>query len=451
MIITNQLEYDNLIQYITTEQNIILIPIFENTTLHYNKNNLLLTYIGILDLNWNIKKEYIININHYDLEFRINDLEFLQNKNLYVINKKQVLTHIPTSNKIYDINLLSYLFNVNFIELKYSEFVDFNLQTNHKLYYLITPIVLHVKYLQLLSTQLQLILNVYNNELNNKTYILYNEEIIPTLYYIESSGLYINTELFLQQYNSKIKKHLISNEDNILYSEYNLYTSTGRPSNKYGSINFSALSKKDNTREMFISRYKNEGQLIELDYSAYHLTILCNLLDYKFPTINKNMHEYLGKQYFNTDILTTEQYKQTKELNFKYLYGKIPTEYLEIPFFKLVNEFTNQLYLYFLKHGYIISPITKRKLILSKKYNSTKVLNYFLQLLETEITILNIQKLIEFIQEKQINIVLYTYDSILLDIHSSELLYINKMKSILEDNHKYNITIKSGDNYLNIH
>ena len=36
------------------------------------------------------------------------------------------------------------------------------------------------------------------------------------------------------------------------YTEYNLYTSTGRPSNKFGGVNFAALNKEDGSRNSFV-------------------------------------------------------------------------------------------------------------------------------------------------------------------------------------------------------
>ena len=55
----------------------------------------------------------------------------------------------------------------------------------------------------------------------------------------------------------------------LVFSEYNLYTSTGRPSNRYGGVNFPALKKEDGTRESFTSRYE-KGSLVSYDYD--HIT-----------------------------------------------------------------------------------------------------------------------------------------------------------------------------------
>ncbi len=81
----------------------------------------------------------------------------------------------------------------------------------------------------------------------------YNNEILDNLSFIEKNGL-ITTE-------GKV------------FSEYNLYTSTGRPSNRFGGINFAALNKKDGSRKKFISRFKN-GVLVEMDFDAYHLRLI---------------------------------------------------------------------------------------------------------------------------------------------------------------------------------
>ena len=79
----------------------------------------------------------------------------------------------------------------------------------------------------------------------------YNNDVIPNLYNIEKNGL--------------------QTTDGMVYSEYNPYTATGRPSNRFGGINFAALNKKDGSRKKFISRYGKDGMLIEMDYDAYHL------------------------------------------------------------------------------------------------------------------------------------------------------------------------------------
>ena len=106
---------------------------------------------------------------------------------------------------------------------------------------------------------------------------------------------------------SKIEGNGIQTTKGMVYSEYNHYTSTGRPSNRFGGTNFAALNKKDGSRKQFISRFKN-GVLVEFDYDAYHPRLIGEKVGYKFP--NGSGHEHLAKTY-------GLNYKDGKALTFK--------------------------------------------------------------------------------------------------------------------------------------
>ena len=101
-----------------------------------------------------------------------------------------------------------------------------------------------------------------------------------------------------------------------LYNHYNLYTSTGRPSNKHGGVNYAALNKEDGSRESFVSRFE-QGMLLEFDYDAYHVRLIADIIDYNLP--NGSIHEYFGKQYFGNDKLTKDQYEESKKITFRLL------------------------------------------------------------------------------------------------------------------------------------
>ena len=63
-----------------------------------------------------------------------------------------------------------------------------------------------------------------------------------------------------------------------VYSFYNLYTLTGRPSNRFGGINFAAIPK--DKRYQFIP---NQNQyLINIDFRAYHVYLIAFLIGYSF-------------------------------------------------------------------------------------------------------------------------------------------------------------------------
>jgi len=64
-------------------------------------------------------------------------------------------------------------------------------------------------------------------------------------------------EIFLDRFMiptlAEIERNGIYTTEGMVYSDYNIHTSTGRPSNSFGGINFAALNKNDGTRKKFIS------------------------------------------------------------------------------------------------------------------------------------------------------------------------------------------------------
>ena len=103
--------------------------------------------------------------------------------------------------------------------------------------------------------------------MNFESYEKYNEEAILSFHSIDKKGIRVSGI-----WDKKLKKH-ISND--MLYSDYSLYTSTGRPSNNFGGVNFVAL---DNDKRKYVVP-KND-MLIEFDYDAFHVRLIANLIDY---------------------------------------------------------------------------------------------------------------------------------------------------------------------------
>src|SRR6185312_1103544 len=93
---------------------------------------------------------------------------------------------------------------------------------------------------------------------NSRNFLLHNNVVIPTLYFLEKDGLEIDSNKIKEYFGERSVKYINNNK---LYSKYNPYTITGRVSNSYGGINFSALNKHSGEREAFISRFDN-GRLI---------------------------------------------------------------------------------------------------------------------------------------------------------------------------------------------
>jgi hypothetical protein len=255
----------------------------------------------------------------------------------------------------------------------------------------------------------------------------YDQTILEVLYEIEKNGLY-------------------TTDDKMVYSEYNPYTLTGRPSNRFGGMNFAALNKKDGSRKQFISRHKH-GVLVEFDFDAYHPRLIGDMIDYKFP--KGSAHNHLAKTY-------GLGYDEGKQLTFKYLYGGITTEMKQNPFFGRVDEFIKGLWSTWKSSKSIQSDIYNREIYKEnlQDMNPNKLFNYMIQLSETEHNIRIVKELIPTIEngEYSSRLVLYNYDAFLFDfdVKGDGLGYLKKVKDVLEQNGKYPTKVSMGDNYHNM-
>jgi hypothetical protein len=183
-----------------------------------------------------------------------------------------------------------------------------------------------------------------------------------------------------------------------------------------------------------------------MDFDAYHVRLIARLIGYALPT--GSVHEYFGKFYFDTDTLTTEQYEQSKQITFRLLYGGIDREFLSIPFFQQVNDFIYDLWRTWKAKGAVKTPILQRRIGADSIKNMTanKLFNYYLQATETEVSVQKLQRVQQILQSYQSCIILYTYDSIVIDIELSEIKIIREIQYLLE-NGNFPIKIKYGTTY----
>ena len=253
---------------------------------------------------------------------------------------------------------------------------------------------------------------------------------------IESNGLQVTEDFRMPD--------LIT--DGFVYSQYNYHTVTGRPSNAYRGFNFAAMNKEDGTRSAFCSRFPN-GALVEMDFDSYHVRLIARIIGYKLPTTS--IHDYLGQYYFGASELTDEQRNESKSITFRLLYGGIDSEFLTIPFFREVNDYVYKLWAKWKASGCIETPITRRKICKDVVQNMTanKLFNYYLQAVETEVSVQKLKRLQTYLQDFASCIILYTYDSILIDVEYSEATRIlPEIKQLLEDG-DFPVKVKVGNIY----
>jgi len=261
----------------------------------------------------------------------------------------------------------------------------------------------------------------------------YMNDAIKAFTSIEKNGIKVSDDI-CDIFDIRVKKHISNGK---LYSQYNLWTTTGRPSNSFGSVNFAALPPEK--RKGFVAE---NDYLVEFDFDAYHLRLIADLVGYH-TFGEESVHEHLAKWYECS-------YEESKQKTFRLLYGGIDKETREkVPFFDLTHNYINKKWNEINTHNLVSTDIYRRKLLF-KNYedlNRNKVFNYLIQALETESNIKKILKVQDYLYNKKTKLVLYGYDSFLFDFSQQDgVETLKDIKSILEEG-KHFTKSKMGLNY----
>jgi len=380
---------------------------------HRVLNRLSLLYIYIIET----KKEYIIPVNHSEKIYNIDSLKFLNNDKLTYTYSNGIKNSI-------NIDALHYMTNLCNIDK------DSLLTSAHKYFYNrywkldnvndIIPVLKHQEYCSKIR---DIVLDIKENK-SMQGFDEYNNLTIPVFRDIENQGIATNS--------------------GIEFTKYNLWTKTGRPSNSFNGINYAALNKEDGSREKYVSRF-DKGKLVEFDFDAYHIRLIGKMINYELP--ETSIHTYLGRHYFGKDIITKDEYEESKSITFKILYGGIPKEFENITFFWEVKRYIFNLWDIYKRKGYIETPKYKRKvfadILKDKELKPQTLFNYIIQAYETEQNIEIIKSLQKELEGYQSKIILYTYDALLFDIHPNETHLLKTIK----DKMVFPVKCKTGHNY----
>lgn len=383
----------------------------------------------------NDPKGYVLCIDHHE-SLGINQedvIEFLENNTdrLFVMNKKDSMYYFPKHEKLYDLGFIVG------DEFQPNECINFYYRKHESLSILntIIPLSKHYEDNDLIFNKVSKIIKKY--DFSNPQYQHNNFEATKAFFSIESNGVKIDKEKYLEYY-----KDVSFPEFNIckgrIFGRYNLYTTTGRPSNAFNNINFAALNKTNGIRSTFIH---SNDILVEFDFSAYHPRIITDLIDYKFDP-NSNVYEQLAKEMFNTKTLTPEQISNCKELTFKQLYGGVYEQYHHVEFFNQIETFTNNCWTQMEQEGYFTT--TNRILKKDEVEKPSTLFNYIIQSYETSNNVRIINEVNNYLKDKKTKIVMYTYDAFLFDFSSEDGL------SVLREIEKmmvHPVTIKKGKTY----
>ena len=413
MIIENKKQLKEFIKSYKSEDSII-IPIPCDNNKHSANTKLSLLYVQLLSGN-----EFILPFNHSEtINIELPNLESSTKK--YTYDRKD-LNNFLTLDNVIDVNLMHYMgtnlpLDIEYIDTNAHNFFNMRYYKKENINTII-PVLKHLEYCRKISQLLKDTIEKYNQSVN----MSYNDEVLDNLTYIESNGLQTTTEL--------------------VYSEYNVYTSTGRPSNRFGGTNFAALNKKDGSRKPYVSRFKN-GVLVEMDFDAYHLRLIADKVGYDFPkgSVHKHMSKFYGVDY-----------EEAKRLSFQYLYGHLPQDVVQMnPYFSKVYDYINDLWKEYNSKEFIVSDIYSRRIYKKNlsDMNANKLFNYTIQLMETENNMRALTKLIPEIKDYKSKLILYSYDSFLLDFNMEDgLNYLKKVKKILEQDGKFPVKVSWGLNY----
>jgi len=274
---------------------------------------------------------------------------------------------------------------------------------------------------------------------NRKSWYRIYSDSIKELGRLEGAGVKVEEEKFIDRFSFSPKNIY----EGRVYTKYNPYTTTGRPSNRHLNVNYSALNKSDGSRECFVSRFDG-GTLLQFDYESYHIRLIAKIVGYEFPK-GETAHQHLANLY-GTD------YETAKALTFKYLYGGLDSLAREIPFFQIVDKYIKEVYQKFVISGVLKTPLYGREIHFTKIEGGTeqKVFNYLLQALETEVNYKKMSDILTQMSGMKSKLILYTYDAFLIDAHPMERGEILKLLPTIMEKGGFPVRIDEGINYNNL-
>jgi hypothetical protein len=264
-------------------------------------------------------------------------------------------------------------------------------------------------------------------------------KVVDAYFYVENNRVGVK-DCFFDEFTVHNKKH--SYIDGGVYTHYNMYNQTGRPTNTFNGVNFLAIPKEDHYRTCIIPK---TDYLVEYDFDGYHIRLIANELGVELP--KTSIHEYLGKQYFQKPELTEEEYKQSKTITFRQLYGGVMEEYRHIELFYKMESMIDALWRQYNSNKVLRLP-TGTSLFYEESMTPYKVFNYYVQNLETKNNSEKIIAIRDLLVGRSTELVLITYDAFLFDFKVSdgkELLC--SIKDILESG-GFPVKHKYGKDYI---
>jgi hypothetical protein len=396
-----------------------------NNNYHPALTELSLVYVRPLDS----KKGYVLCLNHNESLSLSKDEVFnwLDTLNkIWVLDKKQTLHWYNNSDKLFDVNFLEpvdikSLDNacISYYYSKHNALPNVNC---------LIPISKHYEMCETLFNMVLPIIKQYS--LANEAFSFQNFRTADIFYHIEKNGIKVDKNCFIEYYNGRLTNPQFNLSRSKIYTQYNLNTTTSRPSNTFNSINFAALNKDNSERMCY--RPEND-KFIELDFQGYHPRLIGELVGFKFPK-DKNTYDVLG------EVLDVDR-QAAKELTFKQLYGGVWSEYQNKPFFKDVVRYTDDMWD---TYQYGKRLVTENKIFIpDAEMTKSKLFNYIIQSKETSTNVQILELVLSWLEGKKTKLVLYTYDAFLFDYSNEDKGLIQEIINMVG----YPVNVKQGKTY----
>jgi hypothetical protein len=401
--------------------------------------------------NLSTGRTYYYSFEHPDSLPDVTNGDFLEtliccSNRKWAIDQK-AFTQLVDLPNIYDLNLAEYLENNTTIDpTEYdtpSHFLVRKHSVGHGRVNLSIPLMKHLEAFNELADDVKKVVKNYEPD---TPFIRFNDLIIRTLGEIEKQGIFVDREKFQKHFETDV------GPPGITHSQYNVYTSTGRPSNRFGGINYAALNQTNGSRSCFCSRYGEDGRIVVIDYTAFHPRIIARLTNYNLPTTT-DFNEYMAKLYFHKKEVDETDISNAKQLTFRQLYGGVEDKYAHIKYLANLKTFINEQWEFFQKNGHVVTPFFKRKITTHhiQDPNPNKVFNYILQATEGEIAIPKIQAVQAYLVMKKTKAILYTYDAVLYDFHKDDgMETLNNIRNIMSFDGTFPMKTYVGNSYQDV-
>ena len=393
----------------------VCIPITSNPNKHPSSVSIIGMYFLFTD-----NEEQYINFTHpdeIDSDISLNEMH-LHPKSL-VFNKKLLVYNGFNAG----IDLNSYLHYYTSDSINPKEFYPKGMEILANKFYKIEDlgnVIPLSKQLEWARKIAKYVMTIYNKNSIDQSCIDYCNDYITVFHEIEKNDILVGDE---------IKKQ-----------NYMWYTATGRPSNAWDGFNFSAMNKKDGSRDKIRSRFEG-GKIVQFDYDAFHIKLLAKILNYQF--------EYHPYEQIQNDLHMDIDYDQFKGKVFQNIYGTITPEFMNHTFFRSVQALIDEMYSLYETDGLVKSWFYEKRFSDIQDATPNKVFNYVLQSLETEYNVRKIKSILPYLKNKQSVFMMYLYDAFIFDIHPDETDLIHTLQSAFETDNM-SVKIYVGDDFGHI-